>query len=127
MFSAPLWAQHLAGRVMNDVWRKCDHMGLSCFKMLRKTTRSGRAFESFTLPSKFAVPTPSTITLPNKLLGGSFDFLKLSCEELPLWHNGIGSVGTRVPSPAWHSGLRILHCHSCGLSPGLSRDCFFGS
>ena len=27
----------------------------------------------------------------------------------------LGSTGTQVPPPAWHSGLRIWHCHSCGL------------
>ena len=37
------------------------------------------------------------------------------------WH--LGSSGTRVRSPAWYSGLRIQHCHNCGL--GL--DCGPGS
>ena len=63
MFSAPLRAQHLALAAVNGIWRKWDPVGLSCFKMLRKTTHSGRAFESVTLPSRFATPTPSTITL----------------------------------------------------------------
>ena len=27
----------------------------------------------------------------------------------------------QVQSPAWHSGLRIWHCHSCGVGPAVAR------
>ena len=36
------------------------------------------------------------------------------------WHSG--SAGLQVGSPAQHSGLRIRHCHSCGLSLDCSSD-----
>ena len=43
--------------------------------------------------------------------------------EFLLWHNGIrgvsGALGCRFESPAWHSGLRIQHCHSCGIGLAL--------
>ena len=46
--------------------------------------------------------------------------------EFLLWHNGIsgvlGSAGTQVQSPAWHNGLRIWHCRSCGLGPNCGLD-----
>ena len=32
------------------------------------------------------------------------------------------STGTQVQSPAWHSVLRIRHCHSCGLGYNCSWD-----
>ena len=34
----------------------------------------------------------------------------------------LGSSGTQVRSPAWHSGLRIQHCHSCDLGPDRGLD-----
>ena len=34
------------------------------------------------------------------------------------WH--LGSPGMWVPSPVWHSGLRIQRCCTCGL--GLNCD-----
>ena len=34
----------------------------------------------------------------------------------------LGSAGTQVPSPAWHRGLRIQHCHSCGIGHTCSSD-----
>ena len=34
----------------------------------------------------------------------------------------LGSVGTWVPSPAWHRGLRIQHCCSCGLVLSCGSD-----
>lgn len=33
-----------------------------------------------------------------------------------------GSVGTKVQSPAKHSGLRIWHCHSCSLGQNCGSD-----
>ena len=34
----------------------------------------------------------------------------------------LGSTGMQVRSLAWHSGLRIQCCHSCGLGQDLSLD-----
>ena len=36
------------------------------------------------------------------------------------WH--LGSSGMQVGSPAWHSGLGIQCCHSCGLGHNCSSD-----
>ena len=36
------------------------------------------------------------------------------------WH--LGSTGTQVLSPAWHSGLRILRCQSCGVGHNCGSD-----
>ena len=36
------------------------------------------------------------------------------------WH--LWSPGTRVRSLAWHSGLRIRHCHSCGVGYNCGSD-----
>jgi len=36
------------------------------------------------------------------------------------WH--LGNAGTQVRSLAWHSGLRIQHCHSCSLGGDSSSD-----
>ena len=36
------------------------------------------------------------------------------------WH--LESAGKQVQSPAWHSGLRIQHCRSCGLGHDCSLD-----
>ena len=59
------------------------------------------------------------------------EFTKHLCNlrlELLLWNKWdrchLGSAGTQVWSPAWHSGLRIPHCQSCSfccldLIPGL--------
>ena len=48
------------------------------------------------------------------------------CWEFPLWHNGISSVsgahGIQVWSLAWHRGLRIRLCSSCGLHGNCSLD-----
>ena len=32
------------------------------------------------------------------------------------------SAGTQVQSPAWQSGLRIPHCHSCGIGHSCGSD-----
>ena len=32
------------------------------------------------------------------------------------------STGTQVPSQAWHSELRIQHCHSCSVGCNCSSD-----
>ena len=46
-------------------------------------------------------------------------------KEFPLWYNGISStlgvLGRKVQS-AQHSGLRILHCCSCGLGYNCGSD-----
>ena len=34
----------------------------------------------------------------------------------------LGNAGTQVRSPAWHRGLRIRLCHSCGLGHNCSSD-----
>ena len=34
----------------------------------------------------------------------------------------LGSAGMWVPSPAQHSGVRIQHCHSCGVGQDCSLD-----
>ena len=34
----------------------------------------------------------------------------------------LGSTGTQVQSPAWHSGVRIQHCHSNGLGLNCGSD-----
>ena len=34
----------------------------------------------------------------------------------------LGITGTQVGSPAWNSGLRIRHCHSCSLGQNCSSD-----
>ena len=38
----------------------------------------------------------------------------------------LGCAGTQVPSPAWHSGLRIQHCHSCSLGHDYGSDLILG-
>ena len=40
------------------------------------------------------------------------------------WH--LGSAGTQVRSPAWHGGLRIWYCCSCGLGLNCSSDLILG-
>ena len=44
--------------------------------------------------------------------------------RVPAWHSGLMiqlvSVAVLVPFPAWHSVLRIWHCHSCGTGHGCS-------
>ena len=44
--------------------------------------------------------------------------------EFPLWHNAISSVlgALRHRFNPWHSGLRIQHCHSCGLGHNYGSD-----
>ena len=47
-------------------------------------------------------------------------------EEFPLWCSGLMiwlvSVEALVPSPAWHSGLRIQCCYSCGVGRSCGLD-----
>ena len=38
----------------------------------------------------------------------------------------LGSTETQVRSLAWHSGLRIWHCCSCGLDHNCSLDLILG-
>lgn len=57
MFFLPLGAEHLAWEVMNGVWRKWDHLGLSCLRCCGKPPTAG-VFESLTPPSTFAGPHP---------------------------------------------------------------------
>ena len=48
------------------------------------------------------------------------------CVQFHLWHSGLMiwlvSVEVRVQSLAWHSRLRIQHCHSCGVGRSSSLD-----
>ena len=43
------------------------------------------------------------------------------------WNQGyLGSTWTWVHSPAWHSGLRIWHCHSFSLGHSCISDLILG-
>jgi len=57
-----------------------------------------------------------------KVIKASKKGLNINCQSFHCgtMRLGLGSAGTQVPPPARHSGLRIQHCHSCGL--GLDCD-----
>ena len=50
---------------------------------------------------------------------------KVSHMEFLLWCNGIGSISASaglIPGQVQCSGLRIQHCHSCGIGHSFSSD-----